>query len=80
MDTEMNRFWSSGRKSASRSFGLWRLRIPLCVLMRRRESKINRLLDEIDAMRVDISQRQKRVNEKDKEVRHLARDQPFFLG
>ncbi|KAL0467542.1 hypothetical protein QR685DRAFT_574338 [Neurospora intermedia] len=43
-------------------------------------SKINRLLDEIDAMRVDISQRQKRVNEKDKEVRHLARDQPFFLG
>ncbi|KAK3492118.1 uncharacterized protein B0T23DRAFT_317229 [Neurospora hispaniola] len=60
-----------------------RLMAPGNSLVRAHEAKrarINRLLDEIHAMRVDISQRQKLVNEKDKEVRHLARDQPFFFG
>lgn len=60
-----------------------RLMAPGNSLVRAHEAKrvrINRLLDEIHAMRVDISQRQKLVSEKDKEVRHLARDQPFFFG
>ncbi|KAK3503289.1 hypothetical protein B0T13DRAFT_486189 [Neurospora crassa] len=60
-----------------------RLMAPENPLVRAHEAKrvrINRLLDEIHTMRVDISQRQKLVNEKDKEVRHLARDQPFFFG
>nr|CAD70435.1 hypothetical protein [Neurospora crassa] len=53
---------------------------PLVRVHEAKRARINSLLDEIHAMRVDISQRQKRVNEKDKEVRHLARDQPFFFG
>ncbi|EGO54817.1 hypothetical protein NEUTE1DRAFT_48623 [Neurospora tetrasperma FGSC 2508] len=60
-----------------------RLMAPGNPIVRAHEAKrvrINRLLDQIHAMRVNISQRQKLVSEKDKEVRHLARDQPFFFG